>query len=402
MPKFQYKAKNISGRMTEGIYEAPTQQAVVDMLRQKSFYILEIKELIDHKDIRNMEAFSKITVSDISVFCKQFAAIIKAGVPLLQALHMLENQTENASLKNVIRKMSEDIQKGSSLSMAMSAQNNKFPPILIHMVHAGEVSGTLEKSLDLMADHFEKANKLKQKVKSAMIYPIVVLVVAIAVMFILLTFVVPTFEQIFKNAGAELPLITRMLIGFSRFLRKNILFVLLFIILIIGGIRFYISTEKGKFSFDKLKFHMPILGKLQTKSLAANFARTMSTLISSGVSITEALNITAQVLDNVYAKSVMRKIELEVREGKGLYAPVRDSKMFPLMLENMIMLGEESGTLEHMLNQTADFFEEEVDESTKRLTTLLEPLIIIILAVFVAFIVFGIALPMFDLSKTVT
>jgi len=401
MPKFQYKAKNMAGRIIEGVYEAPSQQAVVEMVRQKSFYLLEIKEIIERKDIKEMDLFSKITIKDITIFCKQFAAILRAGVPLIQALHMLTNQTENKLLQNIIHKISEDIQKGSSLSMAMSAHGKKFPPILIHMIHAGEVSGTLENSLEVMSEHFEKAHKLRQKVKSAMIYPILVCVVAVIVVIFLLTFVVPTFIKLFESSGTELPFITRMLIAMSGFLKNNFLIILLFTVLLVGGIKFYLSSEKGRLSFDQAKFRMPLFGELQTKSIAANFSRTMSTLMSTGVGITEALNITSQVLENTYARKIMGKIEMQVKEGKGLYVPVRESKLFPVMMENMIMLGEESGTLENMLSKTADFFEDEVDEATKRLTTMLEPMIIMVLGIVVAFIVIGIALPMFDLSKTV-
>lgn len=401
MPKFQYKAKNMAGRIIEGVYEAPSQQAVVEMVRQKSFYLLEIKEIIERKDIKEMDLFSKITIKDITIFCKQFAAILRAGVPLIQALHMLTNQTENKLLQNIIHKISEDIQKGSSLSMAMSAHGKKIPPILIHMIHAGEVSGTLENSLEVMSEHFEKAHKLRQKVKSAMIYPILVCVVAVIVVIFLMTFVVPTFIKLFESSGTELPFITRMLIAMSGFLKNNFLIILLFTVLLVGGIKFYLSSEKGRLSFDQAKFRMPLFGELQTKSIAANFSRTMSTLMSTGVGITEALNITSQVLENTYARKIMGKIEMQVKEGKGLYVPVRESKLFPVMMENMIMLGEESGTLENMLSKTADFFEDEVDEATKRLTTMLEPMIIMVLGIVVAFIVIGIALPMFDLSKTV-
>jgi type IV pilus assembly protein PilC len=401
MPKFQYKAKNMAGRIIEGVYEAPSQQAVVEMVRQKSFYLLEIKEIIERKDIKEMDLFSKITIKDITIFCKQFAAILRAGVPLIQALHMLTNQTENKLLQNIIHKISEDIQKGSSLSMAMSAHGKKIPPILIHMIHAGEVSGTLENSLEVMSEHFEKAHKLRQKVKSAMIYPILVCVVAVIVVIFLLTFVVPTFIKLFESSGTELPFITRMLIAMSGFLKNNFLIILLFTVLLVGGIKFYLSSEKGRLSFDQAKFRMPLFGELQTKSIAANFSRTMSTLMSTGVGITEALNITSQVLENTYARKIMGKIEMQVKEGKGLYVPVRESKLFPVMMENMIMLGEESGTFENLLSKTADFFEDEVDEATKRLTTMLEPMIIMVLGIVVAFIVIGIALPMFDLSKTV-
>ena len=401
MAKYQYKAKDMSGRIIEGIYEAPDRKNVVDMIRQKSFFLIELKEIQDRKDIKEMDLFAKVSVKDLTIFCKQFASILKAGVPLIQALNMLGEQTENPVLRNIIVKVSSDIQKGSSLSAAMGVHSKYFPPILIHMVHAGEVSGTLENSLEVMSVHFEKAYKLKQKVKSAMIYPIVVLVVAVIVVIFLMIFVVPTFTSMFESSGAELPGITKALIDISGFMRNNYIVLFVIFAIIFAAIRVYLSTESGRLTFDKFKLRMPLLGKIQTTSIAATFARTMSTLMGSGVGITEAIRITGKILDNTHAIEQMEKIERQVREGKGLYGPVKDTALFPAMIVNMIMLGEESGTLEDMLGKTALFYEEEVDEATQRLTSMLEPLIIIILAVVVAFIVISIALPMFDMSSLV-
>lgn len=401
MAKYQYKAKNIAGKVIEGIYEAPTKQNVVDMIRQKSFYLMDIQEIPEKKDIKEMDIFAKVTTKDLTIFCKQFATILKAGVPLIQALQMLSEQTENPVLKRIIRKVSEDIQKGSTLSGAMGVHSDHFPPILIHMLHAGEVSGTLENSLEVMSVHFEKAFKLQRKVKSAMVYPMVVLFVAVAVVIFLMIFVVPKFTDMFANASKELPGVTRLLIAISDGLHKNYIAIIMTVLLLFGIIKIYLSGSVGRLAFDKFKFRMPLLGNIQTKSVAANFARTMSTLMGTGVGITEAIKITGKILDNTHAIQEMEIIERKVREGKGLYHPVRESGLFPPMMVNMIMLGEESGTLEDMLAKTAAFYEEDVDEATQRLTTMLEPLIIIVLAVIVAFIVISIALPMFDMSSTV-
>ncbi len=204
----------------------------------------------------------------------------------------------------------------------------------------------------------------------------------------------------FESSGTELPGITKALIGISDFMKKNIVGIIFFFVVLLGAIKIYLSQESGRLAFDKLKLRMFLIGNVQTKSIAASFARTMSTLMGSGVGITEAIRITGKILDNTHAIEQMKKIERQVREGKGLYAPVKETGLFPTMLVNMIMLGEESGTLEDMLGKTALFYEEEVDEATQRLTTMLEPLIIIILAVVVAFIVIAIALPMFDMSST--
>lgn len=401
MAKFQYKAKNMSGKVIEGIYDAPNRQNVIDMIKDKSFYPVDIKELTESKDIKELDAFAKVKTKDLMVFCRQFSGILKAGVTLVQALKMLSEQTENPLLRNIIKEISSDIQKGSSLSEAMSKHSKHFPPILIHMANAGEISGNLEDALDTVAIHFEKNEKIRKKVKGAMTYPVIVLIVAVVVVAFLLAFVVPTFTGIFENSDTALPGVTRALIAISDFIRNSWFVLALFAVIIGAFIKMYLNSDDGRYAFDKKKLSLPLLGEIQTKSTAANFARTMTTLLSSGVGITEAIRISGQVIGNTYTIDVLKDIERQVNEGKGLYGPVKESGIFPPLLVNMIMLGEETGNLEDMLAKTANYFEEEVDEATEKLTTMLEPLIIVVLAVVVAFIVIAIALPMFDLSSVV-
>jgi type IV pilus assembly protein PilC len=396
MAKFQYKAMNMSGNVVQGIYEAPNQQAVVDMIRQKSFYQLEITEMADHKDLKDTDFFSKISVKDISIYCRQFSSILKAGVTLIQCLSMLSNQTENPILKIITRDVREQVQKGTSLSQAMNKHIKKLPPILINMVEAGEASGTLDKSFEVMSEHFEKQHKTQQKVKSAMRYPIIVVIVAVLVVIFMLVNVVPVFSSMFASSGAELPLPTKILMSMSNFVQHRGYLLILAAIIVGSLVKLYLSSYAGRLGFDKLKFSLPILGKFQTNSVTANFARTMSTLMSTGVSITEALNITGKILGNVYAKQGIDKVIKQVQEGRGLYLPIKSIGLFPPMLENMVKLGEDSGTLDEMLHKTAEFYEDEVDRGTETLTGLMEPLIIVLLGGVVAFIVLAIALPMFD------
>ena len=401
MAKFQYKAKNMSGKTVEGIYEAPDKQYVIDMIKEKSFFPIEIKEISESKDLKEYDFFSKVTTKDLIVFCRQFSGILKAGVTLVQALKMLGEQTENVVLRNVIKEVTDDIQKGSSLSRAMAKHTRHFPAIFIHMVNAGEVSGTLEESLDTVAIQFEKQDKLRRKVKGAMTYPVIVLIVAVVVVAFLLTFVVPTFTGIFENSNAELPGVTLALLAISNFLRNYFVVIALSGVIIASLIKIYLNSDEGRYKFDKAKLNLPLLGQVQRKSIAATFSRTLTTLMSSGVGITEAINITAQVIGNSYVLNKLNKIEQQVSHGRGLYGPVKESEIFPPLLYNMVMLGEESGNLEEMLGKTANYFEEEVDEATQQLTTILEPMIIVVLAVVVAFIVIAIALPMFELSSVV-
>jgi len=401
MPKFQYKAINMSGHMMEGVYEAPNQQSVIEMIRQKSFYHLEVKEITERKDVKEIELFSKIKVKDISIYCRQFSSILKAGVPLIKCLDMLGNQTDNKPLKAITFNICEEVQKGSSLSQAMMLHSKKLPSILINMVAAGEASGTLDNSLEVMAEHFEKEHKTQQKVKSAMRYPIIVCIVAILVVVILLIKVVPVFIGIFDSAGADLPAPTKILIAMSQSLNKYGIFLLIGFIILFISFRLYLSGESGRLAFDKLKFRIPIMGKFLTKSIATRFARTMSTLMQTGVSITEALEITGKVMGNAYADHGINEVIEQVKQGKGLYAPMKSLELFPTMLENMIMMGEETGTLDSMLKRSAEFYEDEVDRATENLTGIMEPLIIVVLGGIVAFIVLSIALPMFDMSNIV-
>ncbi len=399
MPKFQYKAQNMSGKIIEGVYDAPNQQAVTDMIRQKSFYHLEIKEIVEGKDIKEFGIFSKIGIKDIAVFCRQFSSILKAGVPLIQCLSMLSGQIENKVLQSIIKNVCEEVQKGSSLSQAMSLHENKFPPLLINMVAAGEMSGTLDNSLEVMSEHFEKDNKLQQKVKSAMIYPMVLCIVTICVVWLLLVKVVPTFIGMFESAGAELPTPTKILIAMSEFLQTKGLLVFGGIVVAAVLIKLYLSEEEGQLAFHKWLLTMPVIGKLQTKTIAARFSRTLATLMTTGVTITEALKITGKVLGNIYARNCVREVEELVKQGKGLYVPIKASGLFPPMIENMVMLGEESGTLDTMLQKAADFYEDEVDRAVQNLTTMMEPAIIVVLGGVVGFIVLSIALPMFDMMN---
>lgn len=402
MPKFQFKAINMSGKIMEGIYEAQNQQAVIELIRQKSYYHLEVKEIIERKDVKELELFSKVKIKDISIYCRQFASILRAGMPLIKCLGMLAEQTENKSLKAITHNVRDEVQKGSSLSQAMSAHTKKIPPILVNMIAAGEASGTLDNSLEVMAEHFEKEHKTKSKVKNAMRYPIIVSIVAVIVVVIMLIFVIPTFRGIFDSAGADLPLPTKMLIGMSGFLQHHGIAMLGGVIVLVLILKMYVSGEKGRLAYDRWKFRVPVMGKFLTKSIAARYARTMATLLTTGVSITETLEITGKVMGNVYVTESIMEIIEQVKQGRGLYGPMKASGIYPIMLENMVMMGEESGTLDTMLTRAAEFYEDEVDRGAAALTSMIEPLIIVVLGSIIAFIVISIMLPMFEMGSIVS
>ncbi len=401
MPKYHFTAVNLSGKTMEGVYEAQNEQAVAELLRQKSFFQLNLEEISERKDVKDLKLFSKVKSKDLSIYCRQFSSILKAGMPLIKCLSMLANQTENLTLKNITKNVSEEVQKGSGLSQALAQHTDKIPPILVNMIAAGEESGKLDHSLEVMSEHFEKEHKTKAKVKNALRYPIIVMIVAIIVVVIMLIVVVPTFKGVFANAGAELPLPTKMLLGMSDTLQHHGLMVLLVMTAIFLLVRLYIRSDKGRLTFDRLKLRLPILGNFLKISIAARFSRTMATLLSTGVSITEALRITGKIMDNVYVMNGINDVIEQVKQGKGLYAPLKSQQLYPVMLENMIMMGEESGTLDDMLHRAAAFYEDEVDRASQSLTSMLEPFIIVFLGSIIAFIVISIMLPMFELNNLV-
>lgn len=401
MAKYQYKARNYEGKIIEGVYDAPNQKAVIDMIRKKNYFVLEVKDLSERKDIAQMKLFSKVKKKDIAIFCRQFASILKAGVSMIQCINMLSEQTENKILRAILIDISENIQKGSTLSQAMQAHEDKLPPLLINMIAAGEMSGTVDDTLELMAGHYEKDYKLQGKIKSATIYPIVVCVVAVVVVIFMLTAVVPMFIGMFQSSGAELPGITKALVNMSDFLRQNFLVLAIIAALIGIMIKLYLGSDSGRLAFDKALLKMPVIGKLQVKIITARFARTMGTLMATGVPIVEALEITGKVLTNTHAKEGMLLVEESVKQGKGLHQPIKSLEIFPPMLENMVLLGEQSGTLVGMLEKTASFYEEEVDREIGNMTSLLEPAIIVVLGGLIAFIVLAMMLPMFDMMNMI-
>lgn len=369
------------------------------MIRQKNFYQLEIKELQEQKDLKELSLFSKISTKDISLFCKQFASILRSGVTLVQGLGMLSQQTENKSLKSALSNMHEEVQKGNTLSDAMRLHEKKLPPMLINMVEAGELSGTLDETLETMAIHYEKDYKMKAKVKGAMTYPMVILVVAIAVVVLMLVMVVPMFVGMFEGGGHELPGPTRILLSMSNGMQKNGLVILLIMIIIGIMVKIYFSSDNGKSTIHSLFLKLPLVGQMQIKVFTARIARTLGTLMRTGVDITKSINLTSKTISNTIVKRALLDVESQVNQGRSLYEPIKALNLFPPMLENMVMLGEESGTLEDMLVKTADFYEEEVEREIERLTAMLEPAIIVLLGGIIAFIVLSIMLPMFDMMQ---
>ncbi|MDD5073134.1 MAG: type II secretion system F family protein [Candidatus Omnitrophica bacterium] len=400
MPQFKYVAKDKDGRTVSGSMEAPSSIALVDTLRQKEYVIISLGEA---KEAARGQAFggAKIKLDDLVVFSRQLATMVDAGIPLVGALDALQEQMESKGFKNVVKKVRDNVEGGLSLSEALGKQPNVFSPFFINMVRAGESSGNLDEILDRVAIYMEKTIALIRKVKSSLIYPAVVVTMAILITTFLIVKVVPTFESIFATIGVTLPLPTLILIKISHIVRSYLLFVI--IGLVIGSITLsqVVKTDKGKLAFDTFLLKIPVIGPLLRKVAIARFARTLSTLQKSGVSILTALEIVGKTSGNRVIEAAVLKTKMSIKEGESIAQPLTASKVFPPMVTRMISVGEQTGKLEEMLGKVADFYESEVDAAVSGLTSLIEPLIIAFLGIVVGGIVVSMFLPIVKLIQVV-
>ena len=392
MKKFKYKAMKNDGTKTTGEYEANSRDDVMEMITSNGYYPLKVEEVIESATIN---IHKKIKVKEISIFCRQMYTMLDAGVPLINALNLMSTQVTNKHLVEIVKELEEDVRKGEMLSNSMRKFPEAFPTLLTSMVESGEASGNLDEMFLRMSTHFEKENKINNKVKAAMIYPIILAIVGVAALIVVMTFVMPTFVSLFDSSGAELPAATRLLIGLSSFMSNHYLMVIGILIAIIVGIIMYSKTESGIYFFAKLKISFPLIKDLNRKMIVSRFTRTLSTLLASGVSLVESLPIVSAVLNNVIAEDEVLKVRERVVKGEGLSTPIEDCELFPPMLSSMVRIGEESGALDDMLNKTADFYDEEVEQAIQTLTSMLEPIMIIIMGLVIGFMVIALMLPLY-------
>jgi type IV pilus assembly protein PilC len=400
MKQFKYKSVSIDGNTFEGTMSANSKEEVVKYLQELSQYPIRINETATSRDI-DIELFTKIKTKDLSTFSKQLYTLLNAGVSLINSLNILKNQTENKKLRVVISDVYDDLQKGLTLSEAMQNQNKVFPDIMINMVRSGEVTGNIDTVFDRLSTHFDKENAIKNKVKSAMVYPIFISVLATIVVTFLITFILPTFIGMFTSSGVELPGLTKALLAISDFLRRFWYIVIAAIFLIVYIVRKYINTEEGRMQYDTLKMKAPIIKGVTVKLYTTRFSRTLSTLVSSGIPLIQALEAVAKVVSNKPVEKVLLNSIEDVRRGIALSIPIRNSNLFPPMVHYMLNIGEETGAIDSMLEKTANYFDQELEESIKKTMSLIEPLLIVVMALMVGFIVIAIALPMFDMMQTV-
>jgi type IV pilus assembly protein PilC len=398
MPSFGYVAVNPLGKIKKGSIEAEDLEQARAFLKRSDLTAIELKEQgILTKDI-DLPFLNRVKARDLGVFCRQFVSIVSAGIPIYAALTMLASQTQNVRLKKAILDTHAQIEKGESLSDALRLHSpDIFPAMMINMVAAGEASGNLEKAFTRLADHFEKGSRVRGAVKKAMVYPTIVLVVVIAVVALMMVMVIPSFTSVFVDMDMELPWVTKIVMGFSDWMVLHWwklflgLFGVAFLLILFG------KTDKGRHFFGKLVMKMPLFGDMTVKSASANFARTLSTLVSSGLPMLDSLEITAKNMSNIYFKEAVLYCRDEAATGANLSTPLENSSLFPPMVYHMTGIGEETGDLEEMLDRLADYYDEEVEAATKALIAALEPAIILLMAGIVGIVVCAILLPMFSM-----
>lgn len=397
MIDYIYTAVDKDGKKVKGTISATNESRARILLKEQGIVPTKIeKQTLLNKDI-NISIGNPVEIRDLSVFCRQFQSILKAGVTIVEALEMLADQTENKVFAKAIREAKTTVQKGGTLAGAMKEHPKIFPSMLVNMIEAGEVSGSLEIALERMGTQFEKSAKLKGLVKKAMIYPIMILIVAFAVVIAMSILVVPSFAEMFEDMGTEMPAITQAIMVFSDFILTKWYIAVLVIAVLVFAISAFAKSENGKEFFGRVSIKLPIFGKLIVKSTSASFARTISTLISAGVSLSDALEITARAMSNVLFKRALRDARQKVEQGSNLSGPLAASGLFPPMIPQMVRIGEETGNVDGMLTKAADYYEEEVEIATGSLTTMIEPLIIVVLGAIVAFLVLALYMPMMSM-----
>lgn len=418
MPKFHYIALDQNGQEVAGELDAANEAEAVNLLRQNQLYPTQVAQegkgdAAVKKRAKTTTAKGKgkavkaganatVKAKSLMIFTRQLATLIDSGLPLLRGLTVLGRQEPNPIMKSTITTIADNVQTGSTFSETLSQYPKIFNKLYINMVKAGELGGVLEIVLNRLAEYQEKAQKLKNKIVAAMVYPIIVMFIAMAIMVFLMLVIVPRFEKIFEDMlgdANKLPGLTKLVIGFSRWMGDNILYLAGGAILIFIGWKLFSSTANGRRTIDKMKLKLPLFGDVQRKTAISRFTRTLGTLVTSGVPILQALNITRETAGNTIVSDAITKVHDAVKEGESMVGPLEASNVFPPMVISMVDVGEETGQLPEMLLKIADVYEDEVDNSVSALTSMLEPLMIVILALVVGVIVMALFLPLIEVIK---
>ena len=394
---FEYSARTRSGETRAGTIKAKNREEAIQLLRNQGLILTGLREKKASGGLFGLGA--KVKDRDLAIFTKQFSVMIDAGLPLVQCLDIMAAQQENKYFANVLEQVRNDVEQGSTLADAMKKHPKVFDDLYTNMVAAGEAGGILDVIMQRLSIYIEKAYKLKASFKSAMTYPVTVVTIAVLIVALILWKVIPAFASMFAGLGAELPLPTKFVIALSNFVVNFGFYIIIFLILLGYGIKKFYGTETGRRFIDGLVLKMPIMGIIFKKIAVARFSRTLSTLVSSGVSILEGLLITARTAGNKIIEDAVMETRGYVEQGKTISEPLKDSGVFPPMVVQMISVGEQTGALDTMLSKIADFYEEEVDQAVAQLMSLLEPVMIVILGGLVGGIVVAMYLPIFTLIK---
>ena len=398
MPVYKWVAETKKGKILKGELEAADERIAQLQLRRRNLAIKKIKA--KPKDLFENVAFfqPKITAKDVVIFTRQFSTMIDAGLPLVQGLTILAEQTENKTFQNVLKQVTKDVEGGSSLAEALKKHPKVFDDLYANLVAAGEVGGILDTILQRLAAYIEKAEKLKSRIKGAMTYPIIVVAIAVLVIAVILIFVIPVFQEMFSSFGKALPVPTQLVVNLSEFLKGNIHYVIGALIVFVFAFKKYRNTKKGRKQTDALALKLPVFGNLLKKTAVARFTRTLGTMISSGVPILDALEIVAKTSGNVILEEIIYDVRSAIAEGQTIAEPLSEAEIFPRMVVQMISVGEATGALDTMLNKIADFYDDEVDAAVEALTSMLEPLLMVFLGGSIGGLVIAMYLPIFQMA----
>ncbi|HWP93681.1 MAG TPA: type II secretion system inner membrane protein GspF [Thermodesulfobacteriota bacterium] len=400
MPVYKYKAINEKGKTVEGVLDAESAKSATEKLKRQGVFLSSLSEVKKEK-ARSFSLFKGISTSELALTTRQFSTLISAGLPLEASLVALSEQTEDAKLSQVLTEVKDKISEGSSLNNALREHPNVFSDLYVNIVRAGEASGTLDIVLLRLADFLEKQTALRSRVRSALVYPIFMFFIGSGVLFFMMSYVIPKIARIFEESRKALPYITQLLIGFSSFFSQN-LFVILILLIGLSFIAYKFSKrERGKMLLDRLTLRIPIFGRIAKMVIISRFTRTLGTLLASGIPLLNAIEIAEAIAGNTVYSNALRSVRDNIKEGTSIAGPLRDSGVFPPLVTRMIAVGEQTGELEEMLVKIADTYDLQIETSVSALTSLLEPIMIVIMGVVVGFIVFAILLPIFDLTSTI-
>ncbi|MFH5972760.1 type II secretion system F family protein [Clostridium perfringens] len=401
MAIFKYKAINSEGQRIEGSQSADSESQIREMLLSNQYYPLSI-EKENSKSKKSFSFNSKVKLKDIAVFCRQFYVMLDSGLSIGKALNILIEQCEKPKLREALIGVNGELKRGETLASSMRKRKDVFPNLLTSMIDAGERSGNLDIILKRMAEYYEKETKIRGKIKSAMIYPIVLGVVAIIAITFILTFVMPTFVQMFEENNVDLPMSTKMVLETSKVLGKYGIIIFLILVTAIILLGKYLKSEEGQYKLSSINLKIPVIKKLTQKIIVSRFTRTMGIVSSSGMSLVTSIEIVASVVGNKIAENELLKVKEKVLKGEGLGDSIINIKIFPPMLASMVKIGEEAGSLDSILDKTADFYDDELEREIKTATALIEPSMIVLMGIIIGFLLISILTPMFKMYNSIS